>query len=52
MLLDALWLGFLMNGFYKQQLAPLARMSGGNMTPIWPAAAVVYLCLALGSLCW
>ena len=48
MLLDALWLGFLMNGFYKQQLAPLARMSDGNMTPIWPAAAVVYLCLALG----
>ena len=48
MLLDALWLGFLMNGFYKQQLAPLARMSGGNLTPVWPAAAVVYLFLALG----
>ena len=48
MLLDALWLGLLMNGFYKQQLAPLARMSGGNLTPVWPAAAVVYLFLALG----
>ena len=47
-LLDALWLGFLMNGFYKRQLAPLARMSGGNLTPIWPAAAMVYLFLALG----
>lgn len=46
--LDALWLGFLMNGFYKQQLAPLARMSGGNFTPIWPAAAMVYLFLAVG----
>ncbi|MEO7132867.1 MAG: DUF2177 family protein [Vicinamibacterales bacterium] len=48
MVLDGLWLGLLMNGFYKRQLAPLARMSGGNLTPIWPAAAVVYVCLALG----
>jgi uncharacterized membrane protein len=48
MVLDGLWLGLLMNGFYKRQLAPLARMSGGDMTPIWPAAAVVYICLALG----
>lgn len=46
--LDALWLGFLMNAFYKKQLAPLARMSGGNLAPNWPAAAMVYLLLAAG----
>lgn len=46
MVLDGLWLGFLMNAFYKRQLAPLARMSGGALTPIWPAAAVVYVLLA------
>lgn len=47
-LLDFLWLGILMNGFYKSQLAPLARMSGDRMAPIWPAAAMVYLFLAAG----
>jgi uncharacterized membrane protein len=47
-LLDTLWLGFVMNGFYKTNLAPLARMSGGNLTPIWPAAALVYPLLAAG----
>lgn len=46
--LDALWLGLLMNAFYKRQLAPLARMSDGNFAPIWPAAAMVYVCLAVG----
>ena len=46
--LDACWLGFLMNGFYKRQLGPLARMSGGDFAPIWPAAAMVYVCLAAG----
>jgi len=46
--LDTLWLGFLMNGFYKTNLAPLARMSSGNLTPIWPAAALVYPLLAAG----
>ena len=47
-LLDALWLGFLMNPFYKRHLAPLARMAGGSLAPIWPAAALVYPLLALG----
>ena len=47
-LLDTLWLGFLMNGFYKRHLAPLARMAGGSLAPIWPAAALVYPLLALG----
>lgn len=47
-LLDALWLGFAMNAFYKRHLAPLARMSGDNLAPIWPAAALVYPLLAAG----
>lgn len=47
-LLDFLWLGILMNGFYKSQLAPIARMAGDRMAPIWPAAAMVYLFLAAG----
>lgn len=37
-----------MNAFYKRHLASLARMAGRNLTPIWPAAALVYPLLATG----
>lgn len=46
--LDALWLGFIMRRRYRTWLSPIARISGGSMAPIWPAAAGVYLLLALG----
>jgi uncharacterized membrane protein len=46
--LDALWLGVLMKDFYRQSLAPLARMSGGGLDPIWPIAALVYPVIAIG----
>jgi uncharacterized membrane protein len=46
--LDALWLGVLMKDFYRQSLAPLARMSDGGLDPIWPIAALVYPVIALG----
>jgi uncharacterized membrane protein len=48
MALDGLWLGFVMNGFYKNHLAPIARMAGGSFTPNWPAALAVYLLLGAG----
>jgi uncharacterized membrane protein len=46
--LDVIWLGVLMKDFYRQSLAPLARMSGGGLDPIWPIAALVYPVLATG----
>jgi uncharacterized membrane protein len=46
--LDALWLGVLMRRFYRTRFAPIARMSGGAMAPIWPAAAGVYVLLSVG----
>jgi len=46
--LDGIWLGLVMSGFYKAQLAPIARMSGGGFAPNWPAALVVYLLLGAG----
>ncbi|MGH9200042.1 MAG: DUF2177 family protein [Vicinamibacterales bacterium] len=46
--LDAVWLGLLMRNFYRTQFAPIARMSGGVLAPVWPAAAAVYVLLALG----
>lgn len=48
MLLDGLWLGLLMNRFYREQLAPIARLANGGFAPNWPAALAVYLCLGLG----
>ena len=46
--LDAVWLGLLMRRFYSTRFAPIARMSGGSMAPVWPAAAAVYVLLAAG----
>jgi uncharacterized membrane protein len=46
--LDAVWLGILMRRFYSTRFAPIGRMSGGSMAPVWPAAAAVYVLLAVG----
>jgi uncharacterized membrane protein len=46
--LDGLWLGIIMRRFYRTQLSPIARMSGGSLAPIWPVAALVYVLLAAG----
>jgi len=48
LMLDALWLGVLMRRFYSSRFAAIGRMSGGSMSPIWPAAALVYVLLAVG----
>ena len=47
-LLDSLWLGLLMGGFYRSQLAPIARMSGKKLAPLWGPALFVYILLAFG----
>ena len=49
--LDAVWLGVVMRGFYRDSLAPLARTGAdGTLAPIWAAAVPVYVLLALGVL--
>lgn len=48
LVLDGLWLGLLMKTFYRDQLAPIARLADGGFAPNWGAAAVVYLLLGLG----
>lgn len=48
MLLDGLWLGLLMTGFYRERLAPIARMADGGLAPNWYAALAVYVCLGVG----
>src|SRR5262245_64954149 len=46
--LDGLWLGVLMGGFYKTQLSLIARMSGDKLAPLWGPALFVYVLLAFG----
>lgn len=46
--MDFLWLGVFMNGFYKTELGALARLSGSDFAPIWWAAVSVYAVLVLG----
>ena len=48
MVLDAVWLGLLMKSFYREQLAPIARLANGGIAPNWPAAFVVYALLGTG----
>ena len=48
MVMDGLWLGLLMTGFYRSRLAHLARMANGSLAPDWSAALAVYLCLGAG----
>lgn len=48
LLLDYLWLGNLMKGFYLRELGPLVRGDGSSMNPRLLAAAGVYLALVGG----
>jgi uncharacterized membrane protein len=47
-ILDGVWLGVVMKDFYRQSLAPIARMADGRLDPIWPVALLVYPVLAAG----
>ena len=47
-LLDGVWLGLVMRQFYRDRLAPIARMNGGSLAPDWLAAGLVYVALGAG----
>jgi uncharacterized membrane protein len=46
--IDYLWLGKIMVGVYKQELGPLARRVGEDLSPLLWAALLVYLLIPLG----
>lgn len=48
LLLDYIWLAKLMQRFYIDELGPYARVRGTSITPVYWAAAIVYLLLPLG----
>lgn len=46
---DAVWLGLLANGFYKRELGPLLRQhSNGNLDPRILPAVLLYALIVLG----
>lgn len=47
-IIDMLWLGLIAKKLYADNLGHLLRKTDGVMSPIWWAAAMVYLCIALG----
>ena len=47
-ILDGIWLGVVMKSFYRDQLAPIARIVNGRLVPNWTAALFVYVALGLG----
>lgn len=47
LVLDYLWLGLLMNGFYKAQLGTLARRSGDSFAPLWAPAILLYVLVVI-----
>jgi uncharacterized membrane protein len=49
--LDFLWLGVLMRGFYRAELGAIGRTAAdGSLAPIWAAAIPVYVLLIGGVL--
>jgi uncharacterized membrane protein len=47
-LLDGVWLGLVMSGFYREQLAAIGRIENDRFVPNWGAAIAVYLLLGAG----
>lgn len=45
--LDFLWLGFVVKEFNLRQLAALGRIENGEFRVLYPAAAVVYILMSL-----
>ena len=47
-LIDYIWLGRIMSGFYLSEMGPLARTENGVIKPLILPAILVYIFLALG----
>lgn len=45
---DMIWLGYLAKQTYAHNIGVLLRKSGDSMAPVWSAAIVVYIFIAIG----
>lgn len=50
LIIDLIWLGIIMKGFYNQEIGGLMRRSDSGLAPRWGAAFVVYLLIPAGLL--
>lgn len=48
LVIDLVWLGIVMKGFYAQEIGSIMRRSGDALTPRWSAALLVYLLIPAG----
>ena len=48
LVIDLLWLGVVMKGFYAQEIGELMRRKGTALAPRWGAASLVYLLIPAG----
>jgi uncharacterized membrane protein len=46
--IDFLWIGVIANGFYRRELGPLLRTSGGNLDPRLLPALLLYALVVAG----
>jgi uncharacterized membrane protein len=46
--IDLVYLGVIMKGFYDHEFGSLARRAGGGIAPRWIAATIVYLLIPAG----
>jgi len=45
---DLIWIAGIMKNFYRLQLGPLSRTTGGSMSPNIPASILVWMLIVLG----
>lgn len=48
LVLDFVWIGLVMKGFYDAELGDLARREAGALAPRWGAAVLVYVIIPAG----
>lgn len=48
LVLDMIWLGVIMKGFYRDALGDLARTSNGSLDPLYAPAILVYILIVVG----
>ena len=48
LVIDMIWLGVVMKGFYAQEIGALMRRNGETLAPRWGAALLVYVLIPAG----
>ena len=52
LVIDLVWLGMIMKGFYAQEIGEITRRNAEGLAPRWGAALLVYLFIPAGLVCF